>query len=50
VQDISLRVLNVNAASLMLDGRRVPLDGKSTFFFAIEAPGTPSPTFPPSTC
>jgi CHASE2 domain-containing sensor protein len=28
-QDISLRVLNVNAASLMLDGRSVPLDGKS---------------------
>ena len=28
-QDISLRVLNVNATSLILDGRRVPLDGKS---------------------
>jgi outer membrane protein OmpA-like peptidoglycan-associated protein len=29
VRDISLRVLNVNATSLILDGRRVPLDGKS---------------------
>ena len=29
VRDVSLRVLNVNAARLMLDGRAVPLDGKS---------------------
>jgi adenylate cyclase len=29
VRDISLRVLNVNATSLVLDDRRVPLDGKS---------------------
>jgi len=28
-RDISLRVLNVNATSLALDDRRVPLDGKS---------------------
>ena len=28
-RDIALRVSNVNAASLMLDERRVPLDGKS---------------------
>jgi CHASE2 domain-containing sensor protein len=28
-QDLSLRVLNVNAASLLLDRRSVPLDGKS---------------------
>ena len=28
-RDISLRVANVNAASLLLDGRSVPLDGKS---------------------
>ena len=28
-RDIALRVSNVNAASLMLDKRRVPLDGKS---------------------
>jgi adenylate cyclase len=28
-QDVSLRVINVNAASLTLDGRSVPLDGKS---------------------
>jgi adenylate cyclase len=29
VQDVSLRVVNVNAASLRLDGNSVPLDGKS---------------------
>ena len=29
VRDTSLRVLNVNATSLVLDDRRVPLDGKS---------------------
>jgi CHASE2 domain-containing sensor protein len=29
VQDISLRVVNVNAATLRLDGHSVPLDGKS---------------------
>jgi CHASE2 domain-containing sensor protein len=28
-RDVALRVLNVNAASLMLDGLTVPLDGKS---------------------
>jgi adenylate cyclase len=28
-RDVALRVLNVNAASLMLDGLNVPLDGKS---------------------
>src|SRR6185503_3893408 len=28
-RDIDLRVINVNAASLLLDGRSVPLDGKS---------------------
>ena len=28
-RDIGLRVINVNAASLLLDGRSVPLDGKS---------------------
>ena len=29
VHDIDLRVINVNAASLLLDARSVPLDGKS---------------------
>jgi CHASE2 domain-containing sensor protein len=29
VQDVRLRVVNVNAASLVLDGTSVPLDGKS---------------------
>jgi CHASE2 domain-containing sensor protein len=37
-RDISLHVLNVNAASLLLDGRRVPLDGKSNVLLRYRGP------------
>jgi HD-GYP domain-containing protein (c-di-GMP phosphodiesterase class II) len=37
-QDISLRVLNVNAASLLLDRRAVPLDGKSNLLLRYRGP------------
>ena len=36
--DISLRVINVNAASLLLDGRSVPLDGKSNLLLRYRGP------------
>ena len=37
-RDISLRVLNVNAASLLLDRRTVPLDGKSNLLLRYRGP------------
>jgi CHASE2 domain-containing sensor protein len=42
-RDISLRVINVNAASLVLDGRSVPLDGKSNLLLRYRRV---TPTFP----
>jgi adenylate cyclase len=36
--DISLRVINVNATSLLLDGRSVPLDGKSNLLLRYRGP------------
>ncbi len=37
-RDISLRVLNVNATSLLLDGRGVALDGKSNMLLRYRGP------------
>jgi CHASE2 domain-containing sensor protein len=37
-RDISLRVINVNAATLLLDSRSVPLDGKSNLLLRYRGP------------
>jgi hypothetical protein len=37
-REISLRVVNVNAATLLLDGRSVPLDGKSNLLLRYRGP------------
>jgi adenylate cyclase len=38
VHDISVRLINVNAASLLLDSRTVPLDGKSNLLLRYRGP------------
>jgi adenylate cyclase len=38
IRDIDLRVINVNASSLLLDGRSVPLDGKSNLLLRYRGP------------
>ncbi len=37
-RDVSLRVVNVNAVTLLLDGRSVPLDGKSNLLLRYRGP------------
>jgi CHASE2 domain-containing sensor protein len=37
-RDVSLRVINVNTATLLLDGRSVPLDGKSNLLLRYRGP------------